>query len=96
MQCFLNKRLSLVEETSLSLKKLGALSQVSISSKAVNILIAEGIPDIENIEEYIEEALEEKFEDIDLEYYSCEPELSDLPEEYLKLNEDEFLIIEST
>ena len=93
LQYFVNRGI-LVNETTIALTKLGAQSQANVLSKAINILLTKGISKIETVEEYVDEALEEKFDDIDSEYYSCEPTIQDLLEKYLENYEEEFIITE--
>lgn len=95
LQYFVNRGFLLINETTLALTKLGAQSQTTVLSKAINILLTKGISKIESVEEYADEALEGKFDDIDSEYYSCEPAIQDLLEKYLENYEDEFIIIEN-
>ena len=84
LQYFENRGILLVTETALALTKLGAQSQTNILSKAINILSTKGISNIESLEEYIDEALEGKFDELDSEYYNCEPTIDDLLEKYLE------------
>lgn len=71
LQYFVNRGTSLLNETALALVELGALQQITILSEAINILYAVGISKIESINDYIAEALEGKYDDIDSKYYSC-------------------------
>jgi hypothetical protein len=95
LQYFLNRGISLVNETAFALTKLGAQQQTKILSKAINILLTKEIPQIESVQEYVDEALEGKFDDIDSEYYSCEPTIQDLLEKYLANYEEEFILTEA-
>ncbi|QNU68187.1 DUF4375 domain-containing protein [Ruminiclostridium herbifermentans] len=94
LQYFVNRGTSLLKETELSLVELGALQQISILSEAINVLCSLGISPIEGIDDYIAEALEGKYCDIDSKYYSCKPTISDLLEKYFQKYEDEFVLIE--
>ena len=92
LQYFVNHGISLLYELEAALKQLKADSQAKILTKAINVLINIGIPKIERVEEFVEEALEGKFDEIDSEYYDCEPTIHDLLEKYLEEYEEDFII----
>ncbi|WP_078427614.1 DMP19 family protein [Alkalihalobacterium alkalinitrilicum] len=94
LQYFLNRGTALVTETAKALEDLGANGQAIIFSKAINVLNSIEISNIESIEEYINEADEGKFFELDLEYYGCEPSINDYLEQYLQKYETEFILIE--
>lgn len=93
LQYFMNRGTSLLNETAFCLQKLGANPQSEILSKAINIFNSYEI-NIDSIEDYIEEALDGKFDYIDTEYFSCEPTINDLLEQFLQNYEEKFILIE--
>ncbi|MZP29124.1 DUF4375 domain-containing protein [Heliobacterium undosum] len=94
MQYFLNRGISLANETAIALKKIGAQSQAIVFSKALRILMTEGIPEIKTVEEYVEEARDGKFDEVDFEYYDSEPSIVDFLREYLEKYEEEFIVFQ--
>lgn len=61
--------------------------------KAVEIFNTIKTQNIVSVEDYIEEALEGKFDKLDNEYYDCSPTINEILEKYLKEYRSEFITI---
>jgi hypothetical protein len=94
LQYFVNRGLSLIDETVCSLKSIGAVKQSILLANAKLIVFNKGISKIISLEDYVTEAMEKKFDEIDIAYYQCSPSTSDLIEQYFLQNENEFIILE--
>lgn len=91
LQYFLNsagKRAAEILEA-LSVLRLG--SQKIILADAVSFVSTNPISEIDTVEDYVAEALEDKFGSFDARYYACVPCTMDILEEYLKVNLNEFI-----
>ncbi len=77
-----------------ALAKIEARPQVKVLTEAIHVLLTEGITIPKTIDDYIEEALEEQFEDMDSEYYDCKPTIPNLLEKYLENHEKEFIVLD--
>ncbi|MDQ0230153.1 DMP19 family protein [Metabacillus malikii] len=95
MQYFINRGTTFATETAQALKKLGAKEQSELFSSALNILKEKNISNIETIEDYLDEAANEKFTELDYTYYDIEPTINDYLEKYLEENESEFIVKEA-
>ena len=94
LQFFLNRDPDLLDETKQALIELGAVKQASVLSNAMNIALTNGIPKVETIQEYVDEALVGMFDEVDTEYHHCKPDITKLLELFLEYHEDEFLTVE--
>lgn len=92
LQCFENRGSSFVPETLEALKVLGAHCQRGILVRATVIYNSKPRLNFETVDEYVAEALEGEFEEFDDEYYSCQPEMTDLLERYFKRYRASFVV----
>ena len=91
LQYFLNSAGRRATDAIAALKTLGALDQAEILSNAVSRWQATDRAIPTTPEEYVEQALEGDFEDLDLRFYSCSPEINFFLERYLDQHETEFI-----
>lgn len=90
LQYFENRGIDDSEDTANALKKIGAEKQKKVFEKALKIWKAKIRKPIEEIEEYVLEALEGEFEELDSEYYECSPDMNNYLEKYLEKNKNIF------
>jgi len=93
LQYFENERLVRASETVEGLLALGATAQASILRRAIARWKSGERKRIETVEEYVAEALEGEFDDLDRAYYDCVPDTCACMEKYLSLHQDEFVVI---
>ena len=84
LQYFQNRGTGLVPETLEALKVLGAHCQLGILARAAAVYDRKPRKNVENVDEYVDEALEGEFEEFDDKYYACQPEIADLLERYFE------------
>ena len=90
MQYFLNQGISRLDDCIHALAVIGANKQADILTEAKKVLDQKGIADINTVEDYVAEALEDKFGDMDEAYYECQPDVASLLEAFISKHEDEF------
>ncbi|HLL61342.1 MAG TPA: DUF4375 domain-containing protein [Candidatus Nitrosocosmicus sp.] len=92
-QFFENRGLKQAEKTLIVLEEIGFTEQSKILKKAIAVYKKTNPNEdkVETVEEFIEEALEGVFDEIDSEYYACDPDMNELLEEYLKEHVYEFI-----
>lgn len=91
LQYFENLRLKHYDEIIGSLISMNAPIQADILKRAALIFQSIDRPVIENKYQYSEIALEGEFDKLDGEYYKASPTLTELMEEYLNNNTNEFI-----
>lgn len=85
LQYFLNSAGKKATETLEALSALKMRSQKAILADAILFVSENPISEIDTVEDYVAEALEDKLGVFDARYYACEPCTMDILEEYLKL-----------
>lgn len=93
LQYFLNQGLENVKATLDALETLENKDYHEILKKALSKYQSLDLTGIEDVEDYIEEALEDHFGELDEKYHSIEPTIQSILEEYLEKNRDEFILI---
>ena len=73
------------------LEAVGASSQREVLSRAIERWGQCHRPCIQTVEEYVETARKEEFDDLDKAYYDCRPETRELLASYLDSHFDEFI-----
>ncbi len=91
LQYFLNLAGRRAPETLTALSQVGLDCQQIILADAVDLISKEPLPKINSVEEYVAEALEGKFNELDSRYSACPKETMDFLEEYLEQNFNEFI-----
>lgn len=94
LQYFLNRGFGDVDETVQALQLLDAVEQAGILQQAADIWRSKASTAPTSVEEYVDEALEFEFEDLDRRFYECELELSTALENHLTEHESVFIIRE--
>jgi len=93
LQYFENKGIVNLDETIESLGKLGAEKHREILIRAKKLFLSKNRKPIESVQEFVDEALEGEYEELDNEFYEIEPDLSELLQRHLKENTDLFVEI---
>jgi hypothetical protein len=91
LQFFENSPNENFNNTLKALEQLNAKCQQKIFDSALTRWQSIPRENIETVEEFISEALEGEFSDFDNAYYGCQPELTQILEEYLNKHTDEFI-----
>ena len=91
LQYFENLRLNDYSEIVESLKSLNAPFHADILQRAASLYNAKARPVIEDKYQYSEIALEGEFDKLDSEYHRASPTLTELMEQYLHNNINEFI-----
>ena len=91
LQYFLNSAGQRALETLDALSALGLHCQEATLTDAIVLIPENPLPEIETVSGYVEEALENKFGELDSRYYACEPSSVDALEAHLKTNLKEFI-----
>lgn len=94
LQFFVNKRDTYNERIPKGLELLHAFSQISIFYDALKLWKSKVREDIDEVDDYISEALEGEFNNLDMEYYACNTSVTDLLQKYLDEHKDEIFISE--
>ena len=90
LQYFCNQGTTQVYNCFCALNRIGASCQAKILADAMKTLKDKGIADINSIEDYVAEALENKFSEADNAYYDCVPDVTSLLETFISKYQDEF------
>lgn len=93
LQYFLNQGSDHVKKTLNALKSLGNIEFHELLKNALSKYDSLDLTGVDDIEDYIEEALEDHFGEIDEEYHSIEPTIHSILEKYLERNRNEFILI---
>jgi hypothetical protein len=93
LQYFENRGTELIDATLAALRDIGANKQYKILATASKKWLAVPRPNIETVENYVDEALEGEFEQYDNKYYECEPSINYLLEKFLEQNQAAFIEI---
>ena len=93
LQYFLNQGVKNVIATLSALESTENKEFYELLKLALSKYESLNLSGIEDIENYIEEALEDHFGEMDERYYSIEPTIQSILEEYLKKNKDQFIMI---
>ena len=93
LQYFENSRLLHASETVEAFRALGATAQAGILERAIARWKSKERTSIETAKEYVAEALEGEFDDLDTEYYDCVPDTNAHLEKLLASRQDEFVEI---
>lgn len=91
LQYFLNSAGQRAEETLDALGNLKLDFQKAILAEAISLIAEYPLPEIETVDDYVAEAMEDKFGEFDSLYYACEPSAIAVLEDYLKSNFNEFI-----
>jgi len=94
LQFFENESAELVERILAALNVVGADSYVPILSEAINRWRSREREKLESVEDYVAEALDGEFSDLDHSFYNAQPPLIKVLERYLNQQQDEFVIVE--
>jgi hypothetical protein len=94
LQYFNNRGISQTYDCFCALKRIGAIVQANILADAMKTLKENGIEDINSVEDYVAEALENKFGDVDNAFYDCSPDITSLLEDFILKYEYEFFEIQ--
>lgn len=92
LQYFLNRGTGHVPETIGSLRAFGALEQARVLERAASLWNAKLRLHPSDIEDYIDEALEFEFEDLDKGFGDCPVDLTTVLERHLSGNESAFIV----
>jgi hypothetical protein len=95
LQFFENEPAAVIEPTLASLGAIGAEVYAPILSEAISRRRSKQGKTLESIEDYIAEALEDEFADLDEAYYMAQPPMIELLENYLNKWQDEFVVVDS-
>lgn len=93
LQYFLNHGIEHVKTTLDALQSIGNKDFQDILKTVLNKYNSLDLTDIDDVEDYVEEALEDHFGEMDGKYYSVEPTIQSILEEYLEKNKNEFILI---
>ena len=93
LQYFLNQGIDHVKKTLNALKSLGNIEIHELLKNALSKYESLDLTEVDEVEDYIEEALEDHFGEIDKEYHSIEPTIHSILEKYLEVNKYEFITI---
>lgn len=93
LQYFLNQGVEHVKETLKALKFVGNSDFYKLLENALSKYNSLDLSDIDDPEDYIEEALEDFFGEIDEDYHTIGPTIQSILEEYLETNKNEFVVI---
>ena len=93
LQYFANSAGERAEETLKALQSLKMDEQFTILEGAISVLRQHPVPDLETVEDYVAEALEGNFDELDRRYYECAKPANDYLEEYLEKNLPEFVAL---
>jgi Domain of unknown function (DUF4375) len=91
LQYFENEAGRRADEAILALRSIGGVCQADILAAALRTWSRDERLPPETVEEYIENALNGEFDDLDARYPECEPSVIMLLEDYLDLHETAFL-----
>ena len=91
LQYFVNAQGKYAVETVNALTRLNMECQRSILIDAIHLLLKHPIPVIDTLEDYVDEARNGTFHDLNMRYYNCSKETSSFLEEYLEDHFDEFV-----
>ena len=91
LQYFANSAGERPEETLTALQSLKMEDQFKILERAISVLRKHPLQDLETAEDYVAEALDDNFGDLDRRYYECAKPTNDYLEEYLEANFSEFI-----
>ena len=91
LQYFLNSAGERASETLSGLLEIGLETQHSILREALEIVGSVSLSSIDTVEEYIAEAAEDKFGQLDHRYYAHQGEVDRFLEEYLEGHFDNFI-----
>jgi hypothetical protein len=94
LQFFENRPEELIEPTLQALRALGAQAYVEILHQAISRWRSRQREKIATVEDYVAEALDGEFDDLDRAYYDTQPPITRLLEDYLNANLSEFLLVE--
>jgi hypothetical protein len=92
LQSFENEPADLIAPTLASLRIIGVDVYAPILSEAINRRWSKDGKTLENIEDYVAEALEGEFDDPDEVYYNAQPPMIKLLENYLNQWQVEFVV----
>jgi hypothetical protein len=93
LQFLLNVGVDALPITIKALELLGANEQVKILNETKTMIEQEGLKNVKTVEEFVDEALEERFGEQDNKYYETSPNMNDYLEKYLAKYQDEFIKI---
>jgi len=90
LQYFENQGIENSKKLIEGLRKIGAETQKKVYEKALKVWMSKVRDSIDTIEEYVLEALEEEFHELDSEYYECTPDMNYYLKKFLENNENSF------
>jgi hypothetical protein len=94
LQYFENRGTDDAQDTISALVNIGAVHQKDIFEKALKLWSSKERMPIEEVDEYVSQALDGEFDDLDSEYYECLPDMNSYLEKYLERYKDEFFRFE--
>ena len=94
LQYFENRGIENANDTAQALMNIGANEQKKVFEKALAIWESKIRKPIEDVEEYVLEALEGEFEELNSEYFECSQDMNSYLEEYLEKNKHVFFNFE--
>ena len=93
LQYFENRGTIQLNETVNALKIIGANDQAKLLEDAYYIYSGKSRNPINTIEDYVDVAQDGEFNEIDMYFYTCKPQMQDILEEYLNRHKDQFVEI---
>lgn len=91
LQYLLNSAGQRAEKALMALSAMKLDCQKITLTEAISLASEHPLEDIETVDDYVAEALENRFIEQDSRYYACEPGAMDVLELYLKANLNEFI-----
>jgi len=93
LQYFLNSAGERATETLAVLSELGLDTQHSILEEGLEVLRTTPLSTIDTVEDYVAEALEDKFGKLDRRFYAHQDEVDRFLQKFLKEHFDEFIVL---
>jgi len=90
LQYFENQGIENSKKVSESLVTIGAKPQKKVYEKALKVWMSKVRDSIDTVEEYVSEALEGEFDELDSKYYECSPDMDYYLEKFLENHESSF------
>ena len=91
LQYFENRGTDFLNPTLDALTQLKANCQRQVLEVAGKLFLSRSRAEINTVEEYVDAALEGEFDECDSKYNKCNPEITELLENYLKKHRDSFI-----
>ncbi len=92
LQYFINRGVDRVEETIEALRTLGASDQAQVLRQAIDLWNSKPRVAPTDVDEYVEEALEMEFAELDESFDDCQRDLTTVLGDHLSSHESEFIV----